>query len=213
MVLLASSGRGAHPRPAPRRPRACRLGLTARRGLLVAATAALAVVLLAGPAAAHPLGYFTTNAAAGITVSQRNVTITHVTDLAEIPALQARQDMDAGGGGVDAGERSAFRKATCAQIADRLRLTVDGRPAALQVRGSAMASPPGQAGLRTLRLTCHLRADIATVTGPTRIALHDGSWPERIGWREVTAVGDGVAVTASDVPAVSPSDRLRTYPR
>src|SRR4029077_14214321 len=47
-----------------------------------------------------------------------------------------------------------------------------------------------------------------------KLAFHDTSFPDRIGWRELTvSARDGGRVVASDVAPASTSDLLRTYPR
>jgi ABC-type nickel/cobalt efflux system permease component RcnA len=74
-----------------------------------------------------------------------------------------------------------------------------------------LSFPPGQGGLDTLRLECALRGG-ARVHGETAISYRGGAYPERIGWREVTAVGDGVTLRRSDVPKKSSSHRLTSYP-
>jgi ABC-type nickel/cobalt efflux system permease component RcnA len=71
--------------------------------------------------------------------------------------------------------------------------------------------PAGQAGLSTLRLGCVFAAGIApAVTHEVR--FEDHNYPDRLGWREVTAIGDGATIVRSDVPSESPSRRLRSYP-
>ena len=47
----------------------------------------------------------------------------------------------------------------------------------------------------------------------TRLSITNGYLADRIGWREMTAVGDGVGVVDSPLPARSVSDELRSYPQ
>ena len=162
--------------------------------VLVAAGWTASAVVGAVPASAHPLGNFTTNTYAGLVVRPDAVAVDHVVDLAEVPALQARS-------------RGA---PTCAEVADRLGVAVDGRPVPLQVAGSDLSYPPGQGGLDTLRLECRLEAAVAVGTADVR--LHDGNLAGRVGWHEVTAVGDGATLVRSDVPERSASERLTDYP-
>jgi ABC-type nickel/cobalt efflux system permease component RcnA len=80
------------------------------------------------------------------------------------------------------------------------------------VRASDVAFPPGQAGLLTLRLVCRLEAPVAAAAHHrVDYATHFDS--ERIGWREVTAVGDHATLVKSAVPTVSPSASLTRYPQ
>ena len=70
---------------------------TLRAFLAVAAIAASLVA--ARPADAHPLGNFTINHYAGITVAPDEIRLDVVIDLAEIPTFQERQRIDADGDG------------------------------------------------------------------------------------------------------------------
>ncbi|MCI0632440.1 MAG: High-affinity nickel-transporter [Actinobacteria bacterium] len=182
-----------------------------RRTLLAFAVAA-AVLLAPATAMAHPLGNFTVNRYAGIQVTPGQVRIDYVVDMAEIPTVQVRPQVDADDDGVisDA-ERSAWAANAAAEIASNLALTIDREPVALEVVSAAMRLRPGQGGLEVLRLE-------ATFAGPApetgALAFTDGNFEDRVGWREITATGaDGVAITGSDVPVRSVTDGLLSYPQ
>jgi nickel/cobalt exporter len=88
---------------------------------------------------------------------------------------------------------------------------VDGRAVTLAPSEQSAALLPGQGGLQTLRFEGIFAA---AVPGRGAIRYEDGNDDGRIGWREVTATGDGgVALSGSTVPSVSPSDELRSYPQ
>jgi nickel/cobalt transporter (NicO) family protein len=152
------------------------------------------LVLGPAPASAHPLGNLTPNTSAGLVVRPDGVLVDYVVDLAEVPTLQAR------GGGAP----------TCEQLAGGLEVAVGGRAAPLRVAGSDLSYPPGEGGLATLRLECQLEA--AVDVGRAEVRLHDGNLTGRVGWHEVTAVGDGATLVGSDVPERSVSRRLTEYP-
>jgi ABC-type nickel/cobalt efflux system permease component RcnA len=140
------------------------------------------------------------------------VVVDYVVDMAEIPAFQERRRVDADGdGSVSAAESSAYRRRACADLGADLRLSIDGVPIDLAGRSSSLAFVDGQAGLPTLRLSCGFQAAIERADRH-ELRFDDGSYPGRLGWHEVVAVGDGTTVVRSDVPAESPSDRLRSYP-
>ncbi len=184
-----------------------------RRVVLLVPVAAALVVLVPGTASAHPLGNFTVNRYSGIVVSTDAVTVDHVRDLAEIPTAQRRPAIDTSGDGrLSGGELSAWARTECRSAADDLRVQVDGRPAPLSVRSATARSSKGQAGLPVLRLECSLRAPVS-VSGPTAVTLDDASGEREVGWKEVTAVGDGVTLTSSDVPDRTSSARLTSYPQ
>ncbi len=151
---------------------------------------------------AHPLGNFTVNHYAGLRVGPTATTVDVVVDRAEIPTYQAGADV-----------RSAtYASHECAAVRAASQLSVGGSAVSLTVTASAAEFPPGQAGLPTTRITCTLTATYPRLRGPTSVvwsATYDSS---RIGWREVTAVGDGTTLVSTDVPATSRSARLTAYP-
>src|SRR4051812_34197334 len=156
---------------------------TARRGL-AAVVAVVAVVLLPTLVAAHPLGNFTINHYAGLRVEPSRVAVDLVIDEAEIPAFQARADLDLDGDGdVSATEIDAGRRTECAAILPSVQLQADGATLAPTVQGAGLTFPPGAGGLSTMRLTCILIADLPSPVAagtPTRISLADTSFAQRI---------------------------------
>lgn len=187
--------------------------MTAVRRLL-AAIAVSAVAVLAGPAgsaSAHPLGNFTVNAYSGILVRARSLEVRYVLDLAEIPTFQERSEIDTDGdGAAEAHERSAWAAGRAEAIRGGLSLQIDGERVPLVLEESRMALLPGQAGLDVLRLEVTLRG---AVPRAGTAVFQDANDRGRIGWREISAAGaDGMAVTASTVPATSISEALESYP-
>jgi nickel/cobalt transporter (NicO) family protein len=161
-------------------------------------------------AAAHPLGNFTVNTYSGLRVGPDRLVVDYVVDMAEIPAFQARQAIDADHDGRVAGpEASRWRDRECPRLAAGLRATIDGRQVPLAVTGSVLRFPEGVGGLDTLRLECALATPLPA--GPA-LAYTDTNLQGRVGWREITAVGDGTTLEAADVPTTSVSARLTSYP-
>jgi nickel/cobalt transporter (NicO) family protein len=176
--------------------------------------AVLLIVAFPALVLAHPLGNFTINHYAGIRVSATEVRLDVVIDQAEIPTFQARQDLDTNGDGdVSAAEADAGRVTECRTLMPSLALAVAGAALPLDLTAAGLDFPTGAGGLPTMRLICELRAGLAAplATG-AHVSFTDRSFAERIGWREITVVGDGVTVAPSSVPATSVSNRLRTYP-
>ncbi|MBW3614214.1 MAG: sulfite exporter TauE/SafE family protein [Actinobacteria bacterium] len=165
-----------------------------------------------GAASAHPLGNFTINTASEIVVGRSSASVRFVVDMAEIPALQTAPRIDTdGNGSSDAGERSAFAAGACRDHQRELDLEVDGSSAALKLLGSQVSFPPGQAGLSTLRLECSYRAPLALET-ERRVSFTSRALDDRVGWREITAIGDRVTITTPGVRRISPSAHLTKYP-
>ncbi|HVR12473.1 MAG TPA: hypothetical protein VMS41_01740, partial [Gaiellaceae bacterium] len=163
----------------------------------LAAVAAAMLGLLVAPtaASAHPLGNFTINHYAGIEVAGSDVYVRYALDVAEIPTYQMGADLR--------------RPGYPAALAKDLELKLDGRRVPLRVVAHRVSTRPGAGGLRTLRLDVVYRAD----GHGTALAFDDGSFPGRIGWREVTvSARDGGRVLESDVATTSTSDQLRKYP-
>ncbi|WP_159766490.1 HoxN/HupN/NixA family nickel/cobalt transporter [Streptomyces sp. HM190] len=167
-------------------------------------TAACALVLVpSGTASAHPLGNFTVNRYDGLVAAPGQLGIHHVEDLAEIPATQA-------GPAIERQGRAGWARERCATAAGDTEVTVDGRTVEVTVVSSRAQERPGQAGLKTLRVECRLRAPLPDRAVDVRFHAAVDSGP---GWREVTAQGDRMTLTGSDVPEESVSDRLTDYPQ
>ncbi|GAC1366457.1 MAG: hypothetical protein NVSMB32_10780 [Actinomycetota bacterium] len=183
----------------------------ARSAALLATGVALAV-LAPTVATAHPLGNFTVNTFSGVIVSPAGVSIDFVLDMAEIPAYQAKQAMGVSADGrLDQAHGESFRSQECQQILGQVSLRLDERATPLKVAATSLSFPAGQAGLTTLRLTCTFTA-LAALGKSTQVAYASSAFADRVGWREITAVGDGMTLTSSDVPRDSPSNRLTRYP-
>jgi nickel/cobalt transporter (NicO) family protein len=164
---------------------------------LVTLCGALAASLVTSQSAeAHPLGNFTINRYAGIEIAGSGVYVRYALDVAEIPTYQLGAEIR--------------RPGYPARLAERLVLTLDGRRAPLEVVTHRIATRPGAGGLETLRLDVVYQA--VGVAGK-ELDFDDRSFPERIGWREVTlSARDGGRVVDTDVPAASSSDELHAYP-
>ncbi|MFD8260849.1 sulfite exporter TauE/SafE family protein [Streptomyces griseoluteus] len=175
-----------------------------RRSLAVLA-GACAVLLGSAPAAdAHPLGNFTVNRYDGLVAAPGTLHVTHVEDLAEIPATQAKPDLARLG-------TARWAEVRCAEAARGSELTVGGRRITLTVSAARAELRPGQAGLDTLRLECAESARLpegATVS----VGFHSAGVSSGPGWREITARGDRMTLSRSDVPRTSVSRELTTYP-
>jgi nickel/cobalt transporter (NicO) family protein len=167
-----------------------------RRVLLLAA---LAVLALAAPAAAHPLGNFSINHLDVVRVSSDRVDVRYVLDQAEIPTFQER--------GLKPAQVLARKRA---DVARGVTLTVGDRRVPLALApGGRITFPMGAGGLRTTRVELLLGARVAA-DGP--VVVRDATFAGRVGWKAVVvAPGRGTAVR-SDVTADDPTQRLRRYP-
>jgi ABC-type nickel/cobalt efflux system permease component RcnA len=170
--------------------------LTAAGALLLVPTAA---------ASAHPLGNFTVNRYDGLVVAPGKLRVTHVEDLAEIPATQVKPDIKTLG-------MTEWARQRCDKAAEGSKVTVDAHTVALTPGASSAHLRPGQAGLNTLRVECSSTAALpkgSTVT----VGFHSAGLTTGPGWREITARADRMTLTASDVPKKSVSHELTSYPK
>ena len=184
-----------------------------RRFGFIAAVCAVLLSVGGGVASAHPLGNFTINRYAGLTVHASALDIDYIIDMAEIPAYQERFVIDADGdGSVSSDELAAYASARCDSFASGLAVSIDGRRLPLTVTTAMASSPIGQAGLPTLRIECAYRGAFAAASVARTVEIADDNYADRLGWRELTARGDG-AVLQTSLPRVSASARLTSYPR
>ncbi|WP_436774291.1 nickel/cobalt transporter [Yinghuangia sp. YIM S09857] len=186
-----------------------------RRTALVLGALALTVAgqcAAGSSASAHPLGNLSVNQYHGLTVRPDRVDDFAVVDLAEIPTLQERDRIDADrAGGTSPTELAAYADRTCASVAADLRITVDDRASSFRVTASRAEQPRGSGGLATTRIECELTAPV-DLTTEARLRVASAHLVDRVGWREFTAVGAGVALPDDGTPRVSPSAQLRSYP-
>ncbi len=186
--------------------------MRAARRLLVLAAVAIMVAAAPSPAFAHPLGNFTINLASRVEMAPGRVRIAYVVDMAEIPAQQARPDVDDDGDEtLSQAELDAWASEVAGDIGRNLSLVIDGTTVALRRDCATASESSGQAGLPVLRLDA---AFSGAVPESGSAVYRDGNYAGNIGWHEVTAVGvDGAGLEGSTVPARSLSDGLRSYPR
>lgn len=179
----------------------------------------IALMAAAAPASAsmrvpaHPLGNFTVSHYNGLTVTPDGVQLLTVIDTAEIPTQQDRSKIDTDtDGDLSAAELATRAEALCPKVQEDLTADVAGTPLEWSLKDSAMEALPGSAGLPTLRMTCNFFAP-TDLSDPSTLTFSDEYRADRIGWREITATGDGIAFVDPTVPSDSVSDELRSYPK
>jgi nickel/cobalt exporter len=187
------------------------------RSRLPMATFVLALVILgvlagpASPAAAHPLGNFTVNLYSGIEVMPERLEVEYVLDMAEVPTFREKRVIDTDrDGDISDAEQAVWADRMARDLATGLTLSVNGRAADVELISESMRFFPGQGGLDVLRLEATYGAS-APESG--RLEYRDGNFADRLGWREIIAMGvQGRRVRDSSVPVSSVSDGLRSYP-
>jgi nickel/cobalt transporter (NicO) family protein len=187
-----------------------------RRATRYAGAAVIALAAFASfgstAADAHPLGNFSVNHSHNLTFAVGRVEDLAVVDFAEIPTEQSRRAVDTDGDGTASPtELAAFGSKLCEQVRASTNLNVDANRVVFAISSVSFAYQPGQAGLPTSRMECVLNAD-ADLSARRTVTFNQTFYAERVGWREITAVGNGVRLIASSVPSQSTSDTLRSFP-
>ncbi len=199
------------------------IGWFAGLGLLLVGFGFVAIA----PAEAHPLGNFTTNSALHVIISPRAADLTYVVDMAEIPALSVRQELGAPSGSVPIKAAKHWAQSQCARSGKLLNVADGVSRIELAPKNSVVTFPQGQAGLSTLRLECRYLGQrssaldqqesnqaaggVAKAKGQI-FTISDDNFSERLGWREISVEGLGVAVSG-DVKLRSPTVMLSKYPK
>nr|MBA2381120.1 hypothetical protein [Chloroflexota bacterium] len=183
--------------------------------LLAAALAVSAGALLPATVAAHPLGNFTINHYAGLTIAPDRIDLDVIIDMAEIPTFQERQKMDGDGdGSIADDEASSWAAGACSGLIKHFILEQDNVSLATVSGASAIAFPAGAGGLSTLRLECAYTIPLARQIDErsSSLSFADTSYLDRLGWREIVATGQGTLLDTHGLPATSSSQKLTSYP-
>ena len=180
------------------------------RRLLIALLTLAAVIAGAAQASAHPLGNFTVNTYLRGDASGGELYLRQVVDMAEIPAFRERAAVDGAGGLAPYAARRAGERA------GQIRLTIDGRRAAVTPISQTAGWRPGAGGLQVLRYASWYRVDPpARLGGGSHpVTVDVASYRDRIGWHELLVrTSSGAAIAASSAPSADQADELRAYPR
>jgi ABC-type nickel/cobalt efflux system permease component RcnA len=178
------------------------------------AWAMLAFLIWPPGASAHPMGNFSINHYAGISIEGRFVEIHYFIDMAEIPTFQEMQQNgipahadDSRVGSYLASQAENFRK--------NLFLALNGRPLTLETISKDILFSPGAGNLPTMKFGIVYRAIVPGACAASRceFGYHDANFAGRLGWKEVVATaGHGVTIENSSAPFSDRSSELSNYP-
>src|SRR5512139_3140058 len=122
--------------------------ITGLRWLLGGLIAVSLILSQAHPAYAHPLGNFTVNRYSRLELSQGQVLIYYVVDMAEIPTFQEKARIDADhDGALSSDEQAHYLASQVAVLQGNLHLSSNGTLLKLERVDQALEFPPGQGGL------------------------------------------------------------------
>jgi nickel/cobalt exporter len=166
----------------------------------------------ASAASAHPLGNFTTNRQARITIESGRLAARYVVDMAELPAYRTLAEMDANGdGSADDGEHAAWAARLGADVARNLHVTIDGHETPLRAVSHEAVTQTGTGGLPTLRVEIGLESPLGALRGT--LVVRDDGFAGLPGWQEIVVEGgSGVALGESTARASDRTNGLRSYP-
>lgn len=189
--------------------------LSPQMRLTVASSMALVLLLLFPMLLfAHPLGNFTVNRYSRLEAEQSVLQLTHIIDMAEIPAHQERVNIDRNQDGtVDPAESDLYIAEMVATLENALQVTLNGRVAQWSFVESNLSFPAGQAGLPTLRLVTEWQIPLQTDVAEWSVEYLDNSFADRLGWQEIVVQsGTNATLLESTAPAVDLSAELTSYP-
>ncbi|MEO8648936.1 MAG: hypothetical protein ABI539_07200 [Acidobacteriota bacterium] len=163
---------------------------------------------------AHPLGNFSLNQYSGIIAGSKEIKVSQILDMAEIPTLQASAKIDLDGDGkYSEGELAAYQRSISAEYLAGLHLSANGSLLELTLLNSSAGSSVGEGGLPILQFKWDLSAELPEGSSGARVRFENSNFTDRVGWNEVAVDRDqGVTVYDSTAFSGSVSNELRNYP-
>jgi nickel/cobalt exporter len=169
--------------------------------------ALLVGLVLAGCAAAHPMGNFSVSHYSRLDLNADGLGLTYVLDLAEIPTLELLQRWQ-----IDGTDENQLQQKAAAQASawlQNLAISVDGRPLTPRLVETRAKVTDGAGGMLVLRVA--MKADVAAAPG--QLSYEDRNYANRTGWKEIVIRGgDGVALARESSFDSDVSHELTSYP-
>ncbi|HEY8563134.1 MAG TPA: sulfite exporter TauE/SafE family protein [Pyrinomonadaceae bacterium] len=174
----------------------------------------IAILFLAIPAAAHPLGNFSVNQYSRLEVEKTRVKIRYVLDMAEIPAFQIRGEIDADKNEVlSEAELNAYAEKSTPGLLRKLTLTLNDQPLEIRAESVRVSMPEGAGGLPTLRVEWNLSSDFKDLEAVNRVRFENENFADRLGWNEIVlSRAPRVTVFDSTGWGNGVTDELKAYP-
>jgi len=178
---------------------------------------ALLLWLVAGPVVlAHPMGNFSINHYSAISISQKEVNVYYIIDLAEIPTFQEMPNLDRDGNqDISEKEGQDFSRQKAIEFVKQLSLEQNGQRLELKLKDNTLTVLPGAGGLPTLLVKANYYALVnGQVDAASAISYRDDNFPERIGWKEIVLRRNpDVRILQSSVSSKDRSKQLTEYPQ
>jgi hypothetical protein len=176
----------------------------------------LACIGLASPARAeaHAFGPFSISVYSRLVVTEDEIQIRWVLDMAEIPATATVELIDTNADGtVTEREKGAYFDLWVGSVLEQIELVVDGRSLSKEIVGRELTLPAGEGGSPALRLEMDLVAEVPGDSASHEASYRDTNYKDYIGWREVAvAPGPGTQLVESSAPLEGRTNELTVYP-
>jgi ABC-type nickel/cobalt efflux system permease component RcnA len=170
--------------------------------------AVLLLVVNAATSLAHPMGNFSVNHYAKITIGQGSVEIRYLLDMAEIPTFQEIRQLDIA---PTADAPSAYIARQERLLKEGISLESDGEPVRLDTVSRQAAFAEGAGGLPTMKIAFVFRGKLDATLGAHKLSYLDNNFSGRAGWKEIVVLSDGVAILDSSASGIDRSQELTNY--
>ena len=163
---------------------------------------------------AHPMGNFSINHYAGISVEPGFIEVRYLIDMAEIPTYQEIQNTGIVPREGDPG-LAAYLDRKAQILAEGLALQVNGQLLPLQPVSQDVIFPAGAGGLPTMKLGFVYRAALNNLSpgSPRVVQYRDDNFAGHAGWKEIVVTSRReVELTASPALTIDRSAQLSNYP-
>ena len=161
----------------------------------------LALVLIltcAAPVAAHPIGMQSVDHYSRLEIERDRIRVIYDLDMAEIATVLEFKRIDTNGDGeASDAEKTAFAAVRARELADGLRLEINGQRLALTPMEAKAFIRTGENNLPTLRLIAPLETAPGALTaalrgaGPQTATYRDDNEDDRAGWRQIGLAAPG----------------------
>lgn len=159
---------------------------------------------------AHPMGNFSVNHYSKVTIKQGSIEILYLIDMAEIPTFQEIRQFNITPR-TDDPSASRYLDRQQQVLKEGLSLESDGQGVRLETISRQVTFADGAGGLPTMKIGFVFRCKLDVPAGAHKLSYFDNNFPGRAGWKEIVALGDGVAILSSSAPGTDRSHELTNY--
>ena len=188
--------------------------MAAKRWLLSLCLTLCLALCCAHPAAAHPMGNFSVNHYAKITLDEHRISVRYFIDLAEIPTFQELQQANLPTTAPDprSAEVQKFLALRGVQLRDGLHLSIDGKSLPLHITSSDVIFPPGAGGLPTMKMGFVYEASYPPTLDRAHLAVQyaDDNYPGTLDGKRSSPLP--ATFLRSTIPSTDRSNELSNYP-